>query len=61
MNSGIINDQMNMVNKIKLFKTYVKPLLTLGCEVLDLDDNDINELSKSEGNALIIELKIINM
>ena len=41
-----------MVNKIKLFKTYVKPLLTFGCEVLDLDDNDVNELSKAEGNAL---------
>ena len=52
INSGIINDQMNMVNKIKLFKTYVKPLLTFGCEVLDLDDNDVNELSKAEGNAL---------
>ena len=49
---------MKIVNKIKLIKTYVKPLLTFDCEVLDLDDNDIKELSKSEGSALKRTIRI---
>jgi hypothetical protein len=43
----------------EVIKTYVKPLLTFGCEVLDPNDNDINELSKSVGNALKIIIGII--
>ena len=51
-NSGIINHQMAISNKIKLFKIYIKPLVTFGCEVLDLNEDDLKELKKCEGNAL---------
>jgi hypothetical protein len=47
-----MNSQMNIQTKLKLFKVYIKPLLTYGCELLDLDANEINELKKCEGNAI---------
>jgi len=43
---------MNIQTKLKLFKVYIKPLLTYGCELLDLDTNEMSELKKSEGNAI---------
>ena len=43
---------MSITTKLKLFKVYIKPLLTYGCELLDLDTNEINELKKCEGNAI---------
>jgi len=50
--SGIINTQMGIPTKLKLFKIYIKPLLTYGCELLDLDLNELGELKKCEGNAI---------
>ena len=50
--SGIMNSQMNIQTKLKLFKVYIKPLLTYGCEMLDLDANEMSELKKCEGNAI---------
>jgi hypothetical protein len=32
---------------LKLFKVYIKPLLTYGCEL-----NEMSELKKCEGNAI---------
>jgi len=50
--SGIISTQMSIPTKLKLFKIYIKPLLTYGCELLDLDSNELGELKKCEGNAI---------
>jgi hypothetical protein len=44
--SGIINNQMSIPTKLKLFKVYIKPLLTYGCELLDLDSNEVGELKE---------------
>ena len=49
--SGIINNQTSIPTKLKLFKAF-KPLLTYGCELLDLDPNEVGELKKCEGNAI---------
>jgi hypothetical protein len=42
---------MNIQTKLKLFKVHIKPLLTYGCELLDLGTNEMSELKKCEGNA----------
>jgi hypothetical protein len=52
-NAGIINNQMDIISRVKLFKTYIKPLLSYGCDVLDLnDENDLLDLKRCEVNAL---------
>jgi len=51
-NAGIINNQMHISSRVKLFKTYIKPLLSYGCDVLDLNENDLLDLKRCEGNAL---------
>ena len=43
---------MSITTKIKLFNTYIKPLIAYGCELMDLSTTEINELKKTEGNAL---------
>ncbi len=40
-NAGIINNQSHISSRVKLFKTYIKPLLSYGCDVLDLNENDL--------------------
>ena len=40
----IINDHMSTNEKMKLFKIYIKPLLTFGCETLDLNDDELKLL-----------------
>ena len=52
INAGVINSQMSITTKIKLFNTYIKPLIAYGCELMDLSTTEINELKKTEGNAL---------
>ncbi len=51
-NAGIINNQSHISSRVKLFKTYIKPLLSYGCDVLDLNENDLLDLKRCEGNAL---------
>ena len=43
---------MHISSRVKLFRTYIKPLLSYGCDVLDLNENDLLELKRCEGNAL---------
>ena len=43
---------MEISNKMKLFKIYIKQLLTFVCEVLDLNEDELNELKICEGNVL---------
>ncbi len=50
--SGIINDHMSTNTKMKLFKIYIKPLLTFGCETLDLNDEELKLLKQIEGNVV---------
>ena len=52
ISSGITNDYMPTSAKMKLFKIYIKPLLTYGCEMLDLDENELNLLKQIEGNVV---------
>jgi hypothetical protein len=44
ISSVIINDYMSTNVKMKLFKIYIKPLLTFGCETLDLNDDELKLL-----------------
>jgi hypothetical protein len=52
ISSSIINDYMPTSAKMKLFKVYIKPLLTYGCEILDLDENELKSLKQIEGNVV---------
>ena len=56
--SGIINNQMSIPTKLKLFKVYIKPLLTYGCELLDLDPNEVGELKECVSWFIFHDLEI---
>jgi len=43
---------MSTNEKMKLFKIYIKPLLTFGYETLDLNDDELKLLKQIEGNVV---------
>ena len=52
MSTGVINQQMNIQTKMRMFKTYLKPLLFHGTELADLNQGEISELKRIEGNTI---------
>ena len=52
MSTGVINQQMNIQTKMRMFKTYLKPLLFYGIELADLNQGEISELKRIEGNTI---------
>ena len=58
ISSGIINEQMDVFIKMSLFKTYLKPLLYYGIELLDINGSEKSELKRIEGNLI---KKVIGM
>ena len=50
--ASIINEEMDINSKMRLFGTYIKPLIYYGIKALDLNLGDIDELKKIEGNAI---------
>ena len=58
ISTGVINEQMNVYVKMSLFKTYLKPLLYYGIELIDLNVGEMVEMKRIEGNLL---KKVIGM
>jgi hypothetical protein len=50
--AGVLNKSMSIQTKLSLFKIYIKPLLYYGCESLDLNKKDVNDIRKCEGGIV---------
>jgi len=49
---GILNTEMDICNKVKLFNIYIRPILYYGTDTMYFNKGDINTLRKIEGNIL---------
>ena len=59
--AGIINEEMDINSKMRLFGIYIRPLIYYGIEALDINSGDIDELKKIEGNAIKKIIGISNL
>jgi hypothetical protein len=50
--TGILNNEMNVHTKLKMFKIYLKPLLYYGVESINISENEIKILTRIEGNVI---------
>lgn len=50
--TGILNNEMSVHTKLKMFKIYLKPLLYYGVEALNISENEIKILTRIEGNVV---------
>ena len=50
--TGIVDSQMDIATKLRLFSIYIKPLIYYGIEALTVNQSDIDELKKIEGKAV---------
>ena len=49
---GIVTNQMHPNMKAHLYKTYVRPVLTYGCENMNINASSLNNIKRTEGNIV---------
>ena len=57
---GILNSQMSIQTRIRLYNTYIKPLINYGSETIDFTMNELKCMKKLEGNSIKKVLDIAN-
>ena len=50
--AGLISESTNLLTRIQLYKTYIRPILYYGMNVLNLNQTQMFEFKRTEGNIV---------
>jgi hypothetical protein len=50
--AGIFNSKLSTQTKLRLYITYLKPLIAYGSEIINYNENELKEMKKLDGNTL---------